>query len=310
MADGFDSIGRGASNGAMEGTATVTRVILFADIAGSTRLYETLGDAAAKARVTRLQRLIASLAEPAGGRVQEIVGDEVMLTFDAAADGARCALEIQRRVSALPAEQEVPQAVRIGLHLGPVIAEGERLFGDTVNVAARVTAVARGGQIMLSQAVLEALPPELTALARPFDLAPLKGKRDPLPVHELTWQSQDLTRLSGGAPAPATAALRLCHGERECTLAPEGGEFVLGRAGDADLVVAWPSVSRHHAVLAYQRGRFVLSDTSSNGTHLVLQTGEVVFLRRESLPLWGEGRLCLGGPPEEAEAAVVSYRCL
>jgi adenylate cyclase len=294
----------------MEDAAKRVCAILFADIAGSTRLYETLGDEAAKTRVTALQEEIVATAVRAGGKVQEIVGDEVMLCFVQAGDGAACALAIQQNVASLPGNADVRLAVRIGLHWGQVIVEGDRMFGDTINVAARVAAVAQGGQIITTQAVVDRLSEELQRIARRFDVAPIKGKREPLLVYDLPWQTHDLTMTVPANPCTnVPQRLTLVYADQRFALTPDQTGFSVGRDSSSDLIVSWPSVSRRHAVFEFIRGRFVLSDTSSNGTYLLLQDGEVVFLRRESLPLWGKGRIALGAPLDEVTGHSIDYCC-
>jgi len=294
----------------MQGPSIRECAILFADIAGSTNLYETLGDEAAKTLVTRLQEEIAAIAVEAGGRVQEIVGDEVMLCFGQASDGAACALAIQRNLETLSGNADVKLAVRIGLHWGQAIVERGRMFGDMINVAARVAAIAQGGQIITTQTVVDRLPDALARIARPFDVAPVKGKREPLLVYDLPWQQQDLTVIasviSGANPVETLA---LIYSDQHFTLTPDQTGFSVGRDPSSDLVVNWPSVSRRHAVIEFSRGRFVLSDTSSNGTYLTLQNGQVVFLRRESLPMWGKGRIALGAPLDDGMGHSIDYSC-
>ena len=114
-------------------------------------------------------------------------------------------------------------------------------------------------------------------------------------------------RVSPTRPAAQT----ITHGAngRHCTLAPGRAAFVIGRDSASDLVIDWPSVSRRHATIEFLRGRFVLSDTSTNGSHVMLQSGQVVFLRRESLPLWGSGQIALGAPADEGVDHIVDYRC-
>ena len=299
-----------AWNTLMEDAAKRVCAILFADIAGSTRLYETLGDEAAKTRVTALQEEIVATAVRAGGKVQEIVGDEVMLCFVQAGDGAACALAIQQNVASLPGNADVRLAVRIGLHWGQVIVEGDRMFGDTINVAARVAAVAQGGQIITTQAVVDRLSEELQRIARRFDVAPIKGKREPLLVYDLPWQTHDLTMTVPANPCTnVPQRLTLVYADQRFALTPDQTGFSVGRDSSSDLIVSWPSVSRRHAVFEFIRGRFVLSDTSSNGTYLLLQDGEVVFLRRESLPLWGKGRIALGAPLNAGTGHSIDYCC-
>ena len=252
----------------MEGSSKRTCAILFADIAGSTQLYETLGDEAAKTRVTELQEEIVATALRAGGKVQDIVGDEVMLCFAKAVDGAACALAIQRNVASLPGNADVRLAVRVGLSDG------------------------------------------LQRIARRFDVAPIKGKREPLLIYDLPWQAQDLTvTVPASSCANAPKTLVLVYADQRFALTPDQTGFSVGRDSSSDLIVSWPSVSRRHAVFEFVRGRFVLSDTSSNGTYLLLHDGQVVFLRRERLPLWGKGRIALGAPLDAGTGHSIDYCC-
>lgn len=293
----------------MSSSHAQTCAVLFADIAGSTELYEAIGDEAAKAVVTDLQRRIGDVAGDFDGQVHEIVGDEVMLCFERVADAADCALAIQRSVA-----DDVAQGrpgVRIGLHVGDVLAEGTRLFGDTINVAARVVAIARGGQIITTEAVITQLPAALQALARRFDVAPLKGKREPMPVYDLPWQEQDLTEIASvDTVRTAPSCLILSFAGQAFELDAGSEPFSIGRDASNNLVVDALSASRRHASIAFTRGRFVITDTSTNGTYLTLQNGQVVFLRRESMPLWGSGRLALGASPDAGLTHDVDYRCI
>ncbi len=294
----------------MESPSVQQCALLFVDIAGSTALYESLGDQAAKQWVTRLQDLIAATATAAGGGVHEVVGDEVLLCFEVASDAATAALAIQDAVTAFGNEHDVTLAVRIGLHCGEVIVEGERMFGDMINVAARVAAIAQGGQIITTEDVVGQLPESLQQLARRFDAAPVKGKSEPLIVYDLPWQAQDLTVISSvDASGPQTQLITLSGNGQHCELTPDQGVLAIGRDPASGLVINWPSVSRQHATVGYSRGRFVLSDNSTNGTYVALQNGQVVFLRRESLPLWGSGRIALGAPVDEGAGHTIDYCC-
>ena len=191
-----------------------------------------------------------------------------------------------------------------------MIIEGDRMFGDTINVASRVAAIAQGGQIITTQAVVEQLPESLRELARCFDTAPIKGKREPLMVYDLPWRPEDLTVIAPIASAePRAQTLTLSGSGQRWTLAPDQAGFAIGRDPSSDLVVNWPSVSRHHATVRFVRGRFVLSDSSTNGTYVTLQDDRIVFLRRESLPLWGGGQIALGAPADEGVDHTIDYRC-
>ena len=130
--------------------------IASADVAGYTRLLAADEIATIRALADMRERMAASVARH-GGRVVDSPGDNVLAEFAAAQDAMRGCVEIQRimqdRDAALPAERRM--RLRIGLHLGDVAAEGERIYGDGVNVAARLQTLADPGGICLSAAVYE-----------------------------------------------------------------------------------------------------------------------------------------------------------
>jgi hypothetical protein len=114
-----------------------TCAVLFADVAGSTRLYETLGDAAALKLVSELLSALRGVATRCGGRVVKNLGDEILCVFPDAAHALRAACDMQLAAGG-------HCAVRVGLHCGEVLESGGDIFGDTVNTAARVTALGGG----------------------------------------------------------------------------------------------------------------------------------------------------------------------
>ena len=137
--------------------------ILFADVAGSTRLYETLGDNSALAAVDSVLRLVADAVIAQGGRVVKTIGDEIMAAFSTAEAACEAAMGMQRAVDALTAVNgpngSSKLGIRIGFHFGPVIDDGKDCFGDTVNVAARMVGVAMEGQIITTGDALNVLSP-------------------------------------------------------------------------------------------------------------------------------------------------------
>jgi adenylate cyclase len=130
--------------------------IASADVAGYTRLLAADESATIRALADMRERMTASVARY-GGRVVDSPGDNVLAEFAAAQDAMRGSVEIQRimedRDAALPAERRM--RLRIGIHLGDIAAEGERIHGDGVNVAARLQTLADPGGICLSAAVYD-----------------------------------------------------------------------------------------------------------------------------------------------------------
>ena len=285
-------------------------VVLFADIAGSTRLYETLGHHPAQELVDRALSGMTLIAERHGGVLVKTIGDEIMCRFDSADQAVAAAIAIQTglRDGEIPTGR--PLQVRIGLQYGPVILQNGDLFGDSVNVAARASGIAKGGQIITTRETVEALSPGLAAKTRLFDVATVKGKAEDLVIYEVLWEEENVTRIirlepSSGAGLPRQT-LTLRYGEEQKRVGA-GSTVVLGRAETCDLVVPSPLASRVHARIEHRRGKFILVDQSTNGTYVWTADGKEVFLRREELPLWGTGFISLGETAREGAPHRIAY---
>lgn len=158
--------------------------ILFADLSGFTALTEAHGDAAAADLLERFYALSTG-ALVDGARLVKTIGDAVMIAAPTAAAAARTAVQLRKAIDRQP---EWP-ALRAGLHAGPVVERGGDCFGATVNVAARVAAHARAGQILCTRAVVTALA--ATPLAfRSLGGVHFKNVHEPLEVFELLDEAQ------------------------------------------------------------------------------------------------------------------------
>lgn len=275
--------------------------ILFVDLADSVALFERLGDAAAAALVQRLlDRLRAEVAREAG-RVVKSLGDGLLATF---AEPAACLRAAERMVALA---EPATAGVRAAIHLGPVVAGADDVFGDAVNLAARIEARARPGEILASEAFVLALPAALRAAGRPFDEVTVKGRSGPVRVWRLEPEAAAQTLLGAGPQArPAGLRLLLRRAERVLELR-RGERAVLGRDPASDLVVAAPWCSRRHAIVTNLGDRCTLEDASTNGTYLLPEGGELLLVRRETVTFAGCGRLGLGAPPEPDGGQVVRW---
>ncbi|MBA3032105.1 MAG: adenylate/guanylate cyclase domain-containing protein [Gammaproteobacteria bacterium] len=272
--------------------------IVFADVCGSTQLYETLGDAAALSAVDLCVGSMARATLLNRGRVVKTLGDEVMAVFDSAAQGMQTAIEMQQRIDAMPAPfPGVKLAIRAGFCFGPALLDNDDIFGDTVNTAARLAGLAKAGQIITTAETVAVLPELLRPSCRAIDAWAVKGKSGKVNVCEVIWQEDvDLTMMSARmAPAtPTNLHLRLLHGGNELILSPAHPRVMLGRDMACDIAIRDPRASRSHARIECRRDKFVLVDLSSNGTFVTVQ-GEVEFsLRREEAILRGSGRIVFG----------------
>jgi adenylate cyclase len=121
--------------------------VLFADVSDSTRLYESLGDTAAFGGVRGVIGSLKSVSGAFGGRVVKTIGDGLMCVFPDADSAASAAAEMQLAIAQRPPlERGKKLTIRVGFHVGPVIQEGDDVFGDSVNVAARMASLALPGQ--------------------------------------------------------------------------------------------------------------------------------------------------------------------
>lgn len=286
--------------------------ILFADVAGSTRLYETLGDREAKRAINGLLERMVAVAQRYSGVLVKTIGDEILVRFPTAERATSAAIAMQE---ALAADHSAPVRLqmRMGLHFGPVLLEQGDVFGDAVNVAARMSAIARAGQIITTQETVATLPQELALRTRLFDTTSVKGKQDQLVVYEVMWEEEANATVFVASTAPGLKAateavprLVLRYQDRERAL-DLGGSLGIGRAETCELVVESPLASRLHARIESRRGKFVFVDQSTNGSYVRGEDGNVVYLRREELPLWGKGEISLGEDFGEDGSHIITY---
>src|SRR6266566_2110186 len=246
--------------------------ILFADISGSAKLYENLGDAEALATIERCLAIIRQACIDFGGRVVKTIGDEVLAVFPAADGAAQAAIEIQLRICKQRTPRDTPVAMHIGFHSGPTIEDEADVFGDAVNVAARLTTFATGGQIFTSAQTAAELSPALRARTRDQDSHTFRGKDQDVAVFELTWveSEEELTSMSPRV-AVAPTKVKLTHGAQEIELSEARSRLTLGRDITNDIVIADRKASRVHAHIERRRDKFVLIDHSSNGTWVTVE---------------------------------------
>jgi class 3 adenylate cyclase len=289
--------------------------ILFADVVGSTRLYDTMGDLRARDMVATCIDVMRSATEQRQGTVIKTMGDEVMATFPTADAALNAAAQMQQQIST-HAQLKVdgqPVAIRIGCHFGPVMLENRDVFGAAVHTANRMTSQAKAGQIVTTAATVEKLSPEWRASCRQIDVATLKGQGSEVVLYEVLWQTEDVTSMVPGIAADARPThplrLRLRTEDRELLVDERHASVTIGRAEDNDVVVKGNLNSRLHARIEISRNKFVLVDQSTNGTFVQTADGEEAFVRRDSLQLKGHGMIGLGRLPEQGSPQTIRFNC-
>jgi adenylate cyclase len=286
--------------------------ILFADISGSTMLYETLGNAVARQMVLRCLAMMTGRLPAHRGTLIKTIGDEIMCTFPSAEAALRAACDMQEAVENGKPGGETPMYVRVGFNYGEVIREANDVHGDAVNVAARITEVARARQILVTHAAVEALPQHLREKASHIRRAAVKGRQEELDLFQIIWRADDASSARVGIPAyrkpegrPEQLVLR--HRDQQFTLSERSVTATLGRSEACSIVIRDELVSERHATVEYQLGKFFVSDRSASGTYIHFSGGDTVHIAGEDTTLRGSGAIVLGRPFSEAPAWIIEF---
>ena len=274
------------------------RAIMFADIAGSTRLYNQLGDNRAEFLISTRLAIMCNIASNNNGRVIKKIGDEIMCQFASAEDAALAATEMH--IKKVASDNSEPLTIRIGLHFGHTIEKDSDIFGDTVNIAARMAAIAKENQSITTENFIQQLSSAAKSRTRLFDSTRVKGIDEEIKIYQLLWEEGNVTTFATAqhiqqiSKATISIILRFNGEERFYTDSNMSQALNIGREHDCELKIDAKYASRSHASLEFRRGKFVLIDHSTNGTYVKLEKQSDIFLRREELPLIGEGYISLG----------------
>src|SRR5258705_3385584 len=238
------------------------RAILFADVSGSTALYELLGDKPAAKAIEPCLGELREVVAKRDGLVVKTIGDEIMVVFGNPEAACIAAREMQQRVIARPPTAGVKLAIRIGFHFGLVLEDKGDFWGDGVNTAARLAGLAKAGQILTSGATTNALPAAQRTDLRDLDAIQVKGKHDPVRVFELMWGDIDDATQFAGLASSAKVEIRLTLevGERTLEFPREKTVLSLGRDSSCDIVVSEKTASRLHARIERRGVQYILID--------------------------------------------------
>ena len=285
--------------------------VLFADVSGSTKLYETAGDQVAKAAIDQCIRIMSECTKTAKGTVIKTIGDEIMATFPSADAAADAAIEMQSAISELKPVGNTKIGIRIGFNWGPIVEADGDIFGDAVNVASRLSHVAVKGQIITARDTVMLMSPMLKSSTRKITNIQIKGKAAEVEVYELMWQqSEDATTMASSRSVfkPKKTTLRLVMQGQEHLLSDELTAVSMGRDATAELVIKDRMASRSHGKIERRLDKFILTDHSANGTFVMVDGDKEVVLRREEFTLRGKGWICFGQSKTTA-TDILEYFC-
>lgn len=288
--------------------------IMFADIAGSTRLYNQLGDKKAELLISTRLDIMCNITTNYNGRVVKKIGDEIMCQFPTAEDAALAATEMH--VRKITSDDVEPLNIRVGLHYGKTIAKNNDIFGDAVNIAARMAAIAKANQSITTESFVKLLSSASKSKTRLFDSTRVKGIDEEIKVYQILWEEGNVTTFATAQhvqqilQANVSIILKFNGEERFYTDSEMNSAISIGRDNSCDITIDAKFASRSHVNLEFRRGKFVLVDHSTNGTYVKLNNQDDIFIRREELPLIGEGYISLGEDYDPANTNNIYFTVL
>jgi class 3 adenylate cyclase len=299
------------------------RTVLFADLRGSTALYETLGNAEATSVVTHCVNALAAPVNGNSGHVVKTLGDGLMAVFDAPTPAVQASMQMHDLLDGMVSrgsERGASSGLRalrlqVGLARGEVVEMAGDCFGDAVNVAARLLDHAGDNETLVTVDVLQGLTLEVRSRFRSLDKLVLRGRAEPVQVHVMGGRrginsEMAVTQFGDVGDLREPDGLRLMWGGQQLVFASAQMPVVLGRSPQAAFCVDDSRVSRSHARVDWHSGSFQLADLSYNGTYVRFYDGEIVSLRRGACTLHGSGSIGLGGSPSDPASACVSFDVL
>jgi adenylate cyclase len=298
------------------------RTVLFADLRGSTGLFETLGNAEATSLVTHTVGLIAQVVDECKGRLVKTLGDGLMAVFESPNDGVQAAIRMHEMLERVVARGKIQGAspglralrMQVALARGEVVEMNGDCFGDAVNVAARLLNHAGDNETLITAEVLTGLPTAKKLRFRSLDLIAIRGRAEPVHVHVLDQAIQgDVAATQFGEIQHAVEpdGIRLVWQDLDRVFDIDNMPIILGRSVQATYCITDARVSRSHARIDWHAGSFSITDLSYNGTFVRFgSSGDVVSLKRGSCTLHGGGAIGLGSPPVDITSPIVSFEVL
>jgi len=296
---------------------TINCVVMFADVAGSTAMYENMGDDLARERISKALNTLIWITRRHSGKLVKTIGDEILVYFTDIDMAVYAARAIQETMEDDRSPETIGVSIRIGMQYGSAILENDDIFGDTVNVASRVASMAKARQILCTQEIAFMVKnAELSNNMRPYDRLRVKGRNEQLDVYLYTWEQEgDITNMATASsftnPARYEQAksLTLKYEGKPYSIETDTTNYMLGRGKDCELVVKGDLISRYHSKIEHRRGKFIITDQSTNGTFVRTAEGQDIFLRREEFTLFGSGYISLGKKVDLNDSNVIHFKC-
>ena len=224
----------------------------------------------------------------------------VQILFPDAERAVLAACEMRFRVSTLTPASGSRLDLRIGCEYGMVHESEGEVWGETADMARQLAKAAEAGQILTTRRTAAELPPGVRAGLGQIKVASI-------PDEHLIEVRCETISTGRSTEVPVPYCVRLEYGGRHLLVDADSGGARLGRDPACEMVVNNPKASRRHAWIGHREGKFVLVDSSSNGTYVSFAGGAETFLKHGEMVLTGKGHIAFGHAAAEAPDDVFSF---
>ena len=289
--------------------------VVFADICQSRKIFLELGDTKGQKLVEECLDILIHKSLTHDGELIKTIGDEILCVFPHPDAATAATLEMHQAISQnifTPALKNHP-AIHVGLHTGHVIRKHEDVFGDTVNVAARLVSMAKAHQILTTEHTASKLNQNHQTRLRYVDTVVLAGQNESFSIYEIIWEEQEMTVVferPQGLSCKTGLCLQLIHHNKPLNFDHTCQIVTIGRHDSCDIHIDHKSASRFHANIERRKEKFVLVDHSTNGTYIFFDDEEKKFVHRDEIILQNSGYLGLGHDAERASPYAVFFKVL
>lgn len=288
-----------------------TQSILVVIVCELSRLRKMLRRDKFKGMMDQLFRDLSGIARHLGGETAQTAEDKLIISFGSADDAVAAAVMMHQFAATHPQAmlQEPPyQSLHIRIGTGTVLREGDRLSGDAVQWATQTAAACAPHQTLISDTTYQYLSMENKDRAHLLGRRVANGDHKLHRVFEYFGDEEGTTLAQDFLPAPANMeVLDIIHGPVVITMDADCPVLRIGRLAENDLILRYPRVSRKHAKIENRQGKFVLVDTSSNGTYVKIGDLDTIHVFRDEIPLIGKGTISPGRKAASSSPGAIHF---
>lgn len=287
------------------------RAIVFVDVTDSMVFFDRVGQENAVKAMLSFQQDIRVSSESMSGRVVKTLGDGALLAFETADDAVRFCLKI---VHDERTGHAADMGVRAGMCVGEVQEVEGDVWGDPVNVSARLLDLGTAGQFLTIHESMQYVTDDGSFRTRRFRTRQLKGRKEAVDVVEIMPPGEEaqagMTRASiAFRPTASQLRMKIRFGDMTHEMGADqlGEPVTVGRSDANTIVIRRPDISRRHLEIRARDGKFFLKDHSSNGTILQPSEGASVNVEKEEILLHGSGRIMPGVPEMSSDENPIEF---